>query len=68
MPHNRGMGKTGGHRRPLMVVVEPKRGFARRLNDLCERDSVKALGNAIDWITRLSALVALLKAVIDLLL
>ena len=52
----------------MRVVVEPKRGIARRFNDLCERDSVKALGNAIDWITRLSALVALLKVVIDLLL
>ena len=68
MPHNRAMGKTGGHKRLLKVVVEPKRGFAQRLNDLCERDSVKALGNVIDWITRLSALVALLKTVIDLLL
>lgn len=68
MPHNRAMGKTGGHRRPLRVVVAQKRGIARRFNDLCERESVKALGNVIDWITRLSALVALLKAVIDLLL
>ena len=49
-------------------MVAQKRGIAQQFNDLCERDSVKALGNAIDWITRLSALVALLKVVIDLLL
>ena len=49
-------------------MVAQKRDIARRFNDLCERESVKALGNVIDWITRLSALVALLKVVIDLLL
>lgn len=32
MPHNRAMGKTGGHKRPLKVVVEPKRRFAHRVH------------------------------------
>lgn len=62
------MEKTGGHKRPLKVVVEPERTLARRFNDLCERDSVKAMGNLIDWIGRIAALLALFEAAVNLLL
>lgn len=62
------MEKTGGHKRPLKVAVKPKRTLARKFNDLCERDSVKALGNLIDWIGRIAALLALFEAAGNLLL
>ena len=42
MPHNRGMKKTGGHRRPLKVMVEPEREAL-----LTKRDVVNALLNGL---------------------
>lgn len=62
------MEKTGGHKRPLKVVVEPRRALARRFNDLCESDSVRALGNLIDWIGRIAALLAVFETALNLLL
>lgn len=52
----------------MKVAVKPKRTLARKFNDLCERDSVKALGNLIDWIGRIAALLALFEAAGNLLL
>ncbi len=42
MPHNRGMKRANGNRRPLKVVVEPKREAL-----LTKRDVVNALLNGL---------------------
>lgn len=61
------MEKTGGHRRPLKVVVEPERKRIRRFNAFFSNEWVVAAGHILDWLPRFATLYGLLKLAVDFL-
>lgn len=62
------MEKTGGHKRPLKVVVEPRRTLAGKINAFFSSEWVVAAGHILDWLPRFATLLGLLKLAIDFLL
>ena len=48
--------------------AKPRPGIARRLNELCDRDTAKALANLIDWLNRFGYLLGLLGLLLKLFL
>lgn len=74
MPHNRCMSKTDGHKRPLRVVVEPRRALAHKAHpflrslagwflmgvfDTFTEPMFSAIHNVIVWFVELLARILL---------
>ena len=62
MPYAAGMQKKPTHQ-PRHLRERP--GIARRLNELCDRETVKAVKTLFEWLMILQFIVQMLQSVLD---